>query len=366
MKNATFAIVVAALSVATTGSAQNDFTIQGRVDGMADGTMIYLNKAVDGELSPLDSVKLKNGSFTFKGKTEDDVPVRYVSYKLPKYEKWTDFFLESGTITMSLSKDKDSVIGTQYNNLYQDIKDRMFVNSTKQDSIHFRLGHDALQEEQKSSMEKELQDLRKEMTGIYRSAMSDNITNPVGIMMFKLFYKKNTPTANEELLKRIPEKYQNDETIVNIRKTIKNALATMAGKQFVDFTLQTPEGNDLKLSDVVGKGKVVLVDFWASWCGPCRASMPQLKEIYNKFKDKGFEIVGVSLDNKKEAWTGAIKTLELPWKQMSDLKGWNCEGARLYDVRAIPHTVLIDKDGTIVARMLSAEELETKLSQLCE
>ena len=132
---------------------------------------------------------------------------------------------------------------------------------------------------------------------------------------------------------------------------------------FVDFEMQTPEGKTVKLSDYVGKGKVVLVDFWASWCGPCRREMPNLVETYAKYKGKNFEIVGVSLDQDGAAWKEAIKKLDMTWPQMSDLKFWQSEGAQLYAVNSIPHTVLIDGSGKIIARGLHGEELQAKIAE---
>ena len=117
------------------------------------------------------------------------------------------------------------------------------------------------------------------------------------------------------------------------------------------------------MSDYAGKGKVVLVDFWASWCGPCRREMPNLVEAYAKYKGKNFEIVGVSLDQNADSWKEAIKTLKMTWPQMSDLKYWNSEGAQLYAVNSIPHTMLIDGEGTIIARGLHGEELQTKIAE---
>lgn len=139
--------------------------------------------------------------------------------------------------------------------------------------------------------------------------------------------------------------------------------ATAVGQKFTDFEMQTPEGKTVKLSDYVGKGKVVLVDFWASWCGPCRREMPNLVEAYAKYKNKNFEIVGVSLDQSADAWKEAIKKLNITWPQISDLKYWNCEGAQLYAVSSIPHTVLIDGEGTILARGLHGDELQEKIAE---
>ena len=157
--------------------------------------------------------------------------------------------------------------------------------------------------------------------------------------------------------------WYNDEAIVKIKNNVEKMKATAVGQKFTDFEMQTPEGKTVKLSDYVGKGKVVLVDFWASWCGPCRREMPNLVEAYAKYKNKNFEIVGVSLDQSADAWKEAIKKLNITWPQMSDLKYWNCEGAQLYAVSSIPHTVLIDGEGTILARGLHGDELQEKIAE---
>jgi peroxiredoxin len=162
---------------------------------------------------------------------------------------------------------------------------------------------------------------------------------------------------------QIPAAYDNDEAIVKIKNNVEKMKATAVGQKFTDFEMQTPEGKTVKLSDYVGKGKVVLVDFWASWCGPCRREMPNLVEAYAKYKNKNFEIVGVSLDQSADAWKEAIKKLNITWPQMSDLKYWNCEGAQLYAVSSIPHTVLIDGEGTILARGLHGDELQEKIAE---
>lgn len=126
--------------------------------------------------------------------------------------------------------------------------------------------------------------------------------------------------------------------------------------------MENPEGKTVQLSDFIGKSKYTLVDFWASWCGPCRREMPNLVSAYKEYKDKGLQIVGVSLDRDETSWKDALKTLNMTWPQMSDLKFWNSEGAQLYAVRSIPYTVLIAQDGTIVAKGLHGKELQEKLA----
>ena len=153
-------------------------------------------------------------------------------------------------------------------------------------------------------------------------------------------------------------------------KTIKDRAATLkrtdVGQPFLDVTLKTPDDQPISISDYAGKGKYVLLDFWASWCGPCRNENPNVLQLYNRYKNKGFEIVGISLDTGKEAWVKAISDDKLTWPQMSDLKYWESVAAKQYSVSSIPHTILLDKDGKILAKGLRGETLAAKLAELMD
>lgn len=146
-------------------------------------------------------------------------------------------------------------------------------------------------------------------------------------------------------------------------RLFKEANSPQQGDKFTDFAVEY-EGKTTRFSDYVGKGQYTLVDFWASWCGPCRAEMPTVVKAYTDYHDKGFEVVGVSLDNSKEAWVKAIDKLKMPWPQMSDLRGWECRGARLYNIQSIPANILIDQQGKIVAKNLRGEGLLSKMADL--
>ncbi len=136
------------------------------------------------------------------------------------------------------------------------------------------------------------------------------------------------------------------------------------GKTFHELLMQDMDGKDVTLSQWVGRGNYVLVDFWASWCGPCRMEMPNVLACYERYHDKGFEVVGVSFDKQKNAWQAAVKQLGLRWPQMSDLKGWQCAAAGLYGVSSIPSNVLVDPKGVIVAMDLRGKALGDKLREI--
>ncbi len=142
--------------------------------------------------------------------------------------------------------------------------------------------------------------------------------------------------------------------------------ATETKTTYTDISLPGPQGQTVKVSDYVGKNRLVMIDFWASWCGPCMGEMPYVVKAYEMFHDKGLEIVGVSLDKDKASWLAAIEQTGQKWPQMSDLKGWNCAGAQIYGIQSIPANVLIDSHGKIVARDLRGdallEEIESRLA----
>lgn len=138
--------------------------------------------------------------------------------------------------------------------------------------------------------------------------------------------------------------------------------AVQVGKEAPNFTLDTPDGEAVSLSDL--RGNYVLIDFWASWCRPCRMENPNVVRVYNKYHEKGFEILGVSLDRTKAAWLQAIEKDGLTWMHVSDLKFWNSAAAQLYGVRGIPYTVLVDPEGNVIAQNLRGASLESKLAEL--
>ncbi len=169
-------------------------------------------------------------------------------------------------------------------------------------------------------------------------------------------------TTYELLDKNLFEKYPENMYIQNFHTRVGNAKKLAIGGEAPEIALPDPDGNIIKLSSL--RGKVVLIDFWASWCNPCRKESPNMVKIFNANKDKGFTILSVSLDKTKDAWVKAIKDDGLTWNHVSDLKFWQCEAALLYNVTAVPYTVLLDKDGKIVAKNLRGEELSKKVAEM--
>lgn len=175
--------------------------------------------------------------------------------------------------------------------------------------------------------------------------------------------------ADDDCFKKYALQYMSDYPNLNValNQDFQQHLANPKVKQFLigekapDFKLLTPDGKELALSDL--KGKIVMVDFWASWCKPCRKENPRAVQIYNRFKNQGFEILSVSLDQQKEAWLQAIESDGMPWKHISDLKGWQCEAAKLYGVSSIPYTLVVDKEGRILAKNLRGEVLERRIAK---
>lgn len=192
--------------------------------------------------------------------------------------------------------------------------------------------------------------------------VSDNIANPAGQVALANnldLYKFNIVDF-DAVVNNLPDGNLKNDLLARMEPARK----IQPGQQFIEVALPTPQGDTLRLSEIVAKSKVTLLDFWASWCGPCRQFNPILVEIYKQFHDKGFNIYGVSLDQDKEQWTKAIKEQNLTWNHVSNLKAWDCPARLDYMVQGIPSSVLIGQDGKIIAHNLEGNELKAKLAEL--
>ncbi|MBR4379996.1 MAG: redoxin domain-containing protein [Bacteroidaceae bacterium] len=358
---------VGALAALTACTGNNGYTIKGEIADAQDGDSIFLVEMSGRQSAKQQGTIIKNGKFEFKGE-QANPELRYLMYQPgTENDQAMDFFLENGTIMVKMSTDVTSATGTPNNDAYQQIRDEIYDIQEQMNDVYEKIANEEdMSDETRANIEKLSAELEDKYVSVLVKGAKNNATNEVGMHMLKNFYfYMNTPDL-AEIVQQIPDKFLKDESINRIKEVVTKLTATEVGKKFTDFELKDPDGKPVKLSDYAGKGKVVLVDFWASWCGPCRQEMPNVVKVYNQYKKKGFEIVGVSLDQTAEAWKKGIADLNITWPQMSDLKYWQCEAAAIYGVSAIPHTVLIDKDGTILERNLRGEKLYERIAELLD
>ena len=197
-----------------------------------------------------------------------------------------------------------------------------------------------------------------------RSYVDRNIHKLSGAYVFSQYAAFMDDSLQNDVLNRSDSVFRSVPGIDRIQQHLDLMKKVEVGQRFTDFTMQNADGKQVSLSDYAGKGKYVLIDFWASWCGPCIKEIPDLVKLYNKYRNKNFEIVGVSLDQDKEAWLKTIIQYNMKWPQMSDMKGWENQAALLYGVSGIPYTVLLNPEGIIVEKGLRGEKLEKTLQQL--
>lgn len=365
-----FSILLMTAIVLISCQSGKNYKITGTVaDPAYEGTNVYVQEMKANEMLPVDTAVVTDGKFTFEG-VADSTVLRFIALDEsvnPQKPSRVLAVLEPGNIQVNF----DSVItvsGSKLNDVYS-------VFRKEQDGIRKEIRALSQQYQDAESAGTMTEELDAELTEKYEKLsegitaktadfIKSNITNPLGKFLFMTSSQMFETETQKEILDLADDAYKSEENIVRIMKRIENAEKVAIGQKFVDFTMPDPDGNDISLSDYAGKGKVVLVDFWAAWCGPCVAEMPNVVAAYNNYKSKGFEVVGVSLDREKEKWLKGIKDLNMTWPQMSDLKFWETPVVELYAFRGIPHTVLLDKDGTIIAKNLRGAELHNKLNEL--
>ena len=214
--------------------------------------------------------------------------------------------------------------------------------------------------------EQELVALEQQSNRFVTESVKKYIDKPVGYFLFLSCYNMFTPQEVLELSQKVSPHYKNSNALKYIEEDAERNNMTSNGQSFIDITIPSMDGGKLKLSDIIRNNKLTLVDCWASWCGPCRAEMPNVVSLYEKYHKKGLEIVGISFDEDETAWKNAVKTMHMTWPQASELRSWDNIMTQKYGVTSIPYTILIDSNGTIIGQQLRGEELENTVKQYLE
>ncbi len=358
----------------------NSYKITGEVKNQnLDGKKVYLLKPTgeNNVYEKTDSVIIENNSFTFEGVVDSLISVQAVLVEGEEYNAIHKpvaynrmlvvepgnfkFVLDTAVCTVS-AEGKNGGWNTRFNTVKEKYK-TFFDEANKIADLEVENQNNGTLTD---SLRVELDNARDKLYEDFETFMFDfiktNIANPLGEYLF--FNQNFSYEQYEEILAQANESFKSTEKVKSIIEAIDRYNKVKVGEKYIDFTMKDTKDKEISLSQFVGKGNVVLVDFWASWCGPCMRELPNLVATYNKYKAKGLEIVGVSLDNDKEKWINTIKDSNMTWAQMSELKGWETAVVETYAFRYIPYTVLIDADGTIIARDITGEDLNKKLSEI--
>ena len=357
-------ILLFILVVLCVSSCKNStYTIHGSLENKGlNGKTILIKERINREWITIDSTVIENQNFAFKGKC-DSSKIVYLVYEYPASNKIKQaFVLENGNITAEIDTTGFMVIkGTSQNDLLQSYQDQKNAFNKKSETF-YALHKDSLKTpQQELTFSKETDKLNQEEVSIDKKFATDHVNTLVGTFVFMNSFYGLSLTEKEAIISLMNEDTKEVKRIGEIIADMEIEKKVAVGNTYVDFKLPGINGNTISLSDLIGKTDFVLVDFWASWCGPCMKFLPELQAFYAKHKGANLEILGVSLDDNKEAWISTVAAHKISWKLVSDLIGWKCEGSRAYAVNSIPCTVLIDKSGKIVGKNLSIPEMEKLL-----
>jgi peroxiredoxin len=362
MKKIAYMLFIGSI-LASCVSNKDQFKITGSVKGVDTG-MVFLQKYDLENWVSVDSATLKNGEFSFTGKAA--LPEMY-HIAMAEGEVIVPVFVENATIDATIfpdSADKSVIRGSATQDIYQKyltmteaIDKRMeevYTQYKKAKDANDTLGmerYDSISVSLDAEMKKQLKDF----------VLTNNTTVVSPYLVMKNSWQFELPEL-EEIVAKLDTGLNKSQYVMALQTRVEILKRVEVGQIAPDFTMNDSTGKPVALSSL--KGKVLLVDFWASWCGPCRAENPNVVKAYQAYSKKGFDVLGCSFDQNREKWIKATKDDNLTWTHVSDLKGWANAAGKLYGVRSIPANVLLDKDQKIIGRNLRGEDLLNKLAEV--
>ena len=333
-----------------------------------DGITVYLVDRIIAD--DIDSSVIVDGTFEMMGKATKDAFLDIVvegsdwHYPLindgvPVQINFTDSSVTGSAQNVKLTE-CDKRNSKAYSRLNQLIDGFLALSKEEQDAVkdEFVAQYEAVFQQ---FADTKLAIIEENMDNLIPVAFIENVPEVLGYEKFNELVSSDAPFAKHPFVVDLKEGLEN---AMNEELKAEDARSAIIGQKFLDLEEADPDGNMHKLSEYVGQGKWVLIDFWASWCGPCKAEMPNVVAMYKQYHDKGFDIVGLSFDDDKDLWRKAIIEWQMPWIHLSDLKSWNSVAAGVYAVNSIPDNLLINPEGIVVARGLRGVALADKLAEV--